>query len=113
MKWIKWIVIFGVLIQAGSYWNVKYNIPKKVVNMLSEKGCEGYEHFGSNVPISYMYETETEMLLYLDSPTGKTVKLKVGLIDPSLPFLKGITNFKWTISGSEMAEHFRGCVETY
>lgn len=113
MKLIKWIVIFLILIQAGSYWNVKYNIPRDVVSMLEDKGCEGYEHFGSNVPLNYIYEPETEMLIYLDTPTGKTVKLKVGLIDPSLPLLKGFANYKWIISGTEMAEHFRGCLETY
>ena len=108
-KWIKWILILLVVSQISVYFLLKNNFPSEVVTLIERNGCEGYEVFGMDLPFNYFFNTETETTVYLNDPNGGSTKLKVTLIDTSLPFVRGIGNVRYEIRGEEVEKNFYDC----
>ena len=111
-KWFKWILILLAVSQIYSYFHIKNKIPPMVVALIEKNGCEGYEVFGMDLPFNYFFNTETETTIYLtdtNKSNGGSTKLKVTIIDTSLPFLKGIGNLRYEISGEEVTKNFYDC----
>ena len=112
MKWLKWLVVILIVIQIGTYFWNKYKLPTQIVLLLEKNGCDSYEPYGMDLPLDYFISTESMSTLYLtsiDSPSKGLTKLKVTLIDTSPPLLKGITNFRFQISGEQIKTLFSDC----
>ena len=100
-KWVKWILIILLVVNGISYLYIKTQLPKRVVNLIGENGCEGYEPVGSDIPLDYLFVTETEPIVYVRSDE-RFIDLKIKLIDTSLPFFKGLGNLQYFIEGKEV-----------
>ncbi|MCY4185672.1 MAG: hypothetical protein OXD45_10210 [Rhodobacteraceae bacterium] len=111
-RWIKWILVLVIASQIGMYFWTKNSIPQQVVSLIEEKGCGRYEVFGMDLPLAYFFSSETETVVYLFHPTDSNlvgIHLKVTLMDTSAPFLKGWTNGRFWIEGTEIGEYFAHC----
>lgn len=112
MKWLKWLILILILFQIITYFWNKHSLPPQIVSLLEKNGCDGYEPYGMDLPMGYFINTESMSTLYLtskDNPSKGLNKVKVTLIDTSPPLLKGITNFRWSISGEQIKTHFSDC----
>ena len=110
-KWIKWIVIILIGYQIINYFYVKQNIPHKVFSLIERNGCEGYEVFGMNLPFNYVFQTETDTIVYLTHPTERSVDLDVKLTDPTVPIFKGfgLGDNRFQITTDEINKNFSHC----
>lgn len=113
-KYMKWFIIVLVCSQFLGYFWVRYMLPTKVVALIEKNGCDGYEAMGADLPIAYLYTTETEIIVYLtkdiNNAGARLLKLKVNYIDTAPPFLKGIySKARYQISSSEIAKNFSDC----
>ena len=111
MKWLKWLVVILIVIQIGTYFWIKHSLPQQIISTLEEKGCNGYEPYGMDLPMEYFINTESMSTVYLSSkenPSKGFNKVKVTLIDTLPPLLK-ISIFRWEISGEQINTHFSHC----
>ena len=109
---MRWLIVILIVIQIGTYFLNKYTLPPTIVSFLEKNGCDGYEPYGMDLPMDYLISTESMSTVYLtskDNPSKGLTKLKVTLIDTSPPLLKGISNFRFQISGEQIKTHFSDC----
>lgn len=107
-KWVKWILIVLLVINGISYLYIKNQLPKHIVQLIGENGCEGYEPIGSSIPLDYFFKTETKPVVYLKNNEGM-VTLEITHVDTSLPFLKGIGSSQYYIEGKEVMLKLNHC----
>ena len=107
-KWAKWIVVLLIGNQIINYFFTKYSIPKQVVSAVERIGCDGYAVSGMQLPFNYLVNTGTDTIVFLTHPLESDVDLKVKLIDPNLPLLKGIS-MKYKIMSEDLDENFPHC----
>jgi len=110
-KWVKWILIVLLVSNGISYLYIKNQLPKYIVKLIGENGCEGYEPFGSDIPLDYFFKTETKPTVYVRSD-DRFIDLTVTHIDTSLPFFKGIFgDSRYMIGGEELMLKLNHCFE--
>ena len=108
-KWIKWILIVLLVINGISYLYKKNQLPKHIVQLIGENGCEGYEPFGADIPLDYFYKTETKPTVYVRSD-DRFIALTITHVDTSLPFLKGtFGDSRYMIGGGEVMLKLNHC----
>jgi len=108
-KWVKWILIIVLVSNGISYLYIKNQLPKHIVQLIGENGCEGYEPVGANIPFDYLFVTETKPTVYVKSDE-RFIDLTVKHIDPSLPLLKGfLGNSQFMIEGGEVMLKLNHC----
>lgn len=111
-KWVKWILIILLVLNGISYLHLKTQLPKYIVELIGENGCEGYEPVGSDIPLDYLFVTETKPTVYVRSE-GRFIDLTIKHIDTSLPFFKGLFgNSQYMIEGKEVMMKLNHCFES-
>ena len=76
-----------------------------MVSAVERIGCDGYVVSGMLLPFNYLVNIETDNIVFLTNPLDSDVDLKVQLIDPNLPLLKGIS-MKYKIMSEDLDENF-------
>ena len=112
-KIIKWILLILIGLQVINYFIVKDTISDEVSDLLEEHSCAGYEVIGVDLPLGFLIDTKTISTVYLTNSAYQSrpdsVDLKVDVIDPDIPLLKGKGNLRWRVSGKQIYIHFKHC----
>lgn len=110
-KWVKWILIILLVFNGISYLHIKNQLPKRIVQLIGENGCEGYDPVGSSIPFDYFFKTEIKPVVYVRSE-DRMITLEIKHIDTSLPFFKGIGSSQYMIEGKEVMMKLNHCFES-
>ena len=109
-KYLKWILIILLVVNGISYLYIKTQLPKRVVNLIGENGCEGYEPYGSAIPVGFFFRTETKQTVYLHREADDSfVTLEIDYIDPSPPFLPKFNKSTYSINDEDIRSNFSHC----
>ena len=109
-KYLKWILIVLIVYNVFQYLDWKNRLPKTVVSLIEQNGCEGYEPYGSAIPVGFFFRTETKQTVYLHREADDSfITLEIDYIDPSPPFLPKFNKSTYSINDEDIRSNFSHC----